>query len=58
MNLKTDSLDVAGGFSFVALRMTHATAGGDAAGLLLGINPRHGPADDFDLASVSEIKSA
>ena len=58
MNLRTDSLDVAGGFSFVALRMTLTTAGGDCSGVLFGVDPRHGPADDFDLASVAEIKSA
>lgn len=58
INLRTDSLDVAGGFSFVALRMTLTTAGGDMSGVLFGVDPRHGPADDFDLASVAEIKSA
>lgn len=55
INLKADELDVAGGFSFVALKLTHGTAGGDSAGLVLGFDCRHGPADDFDLASVGEI---
>lgn len=55
INVKTDEMDVAGGFSFLALTMTHTTAGGDAAGLILGFDCRHAPADDFDLASVSEI---
>lgn len=58
ITVRTDSLDVAGGFSFVALRMTHGTAGGDSAGLVLGLNPRYAPADDLDLASVSQIKNA
>lgn len=58
MTLRADALDVAGGFQYVALRMTHATAGGDSAGLVLGINPRYQPADDVDLASVSQIKNA
>ena len=55
INIQTDELDVAGGFSFIALRLTHTTAGGDAAGLILGTQCRHAPADDYDLASVSEI---
>ena len=55
INIRTDELDVAGGFSFIALRLTHTTAGGDSAGLVLGLNCRHAPADDFDLASVSQI---
>lgn len=58
MTVRADALDVAGGFSFVALRMTHATAGGDSAGIVLGVNPRYAPADDLDLASVSQIKNA
>ncbi len=58
LTVRTDALDVAGGFSFVALRMTHTTAAGDSAGLVLGINPRYAPADDLDLASVSQIKNA
>ncbi len=57
INLKADELDVAGGFSFVAIKLTHGTAGGDAAGLILGFDCRHAPADDFDLASVGEIVS-
>lgn len=55
INVTADDLDVAGGFSFVALRMTVATAAADSAGTLLGVNPRFGPASANDLASVAEI---
>lgn len=55
INLKADELDVAGGFSFVAGRITVTTAGADASGVLLGFNPRFLPANDNDLASVDEI---
>lgn len=55
INVRADELDVAGGFSFIALRITHGTAGGDSAGLVLGLDCRHAPADDYDLASVGEI---
>ncbi len=57
INLKADELDVAGGFSFVAIKLTHGTAGGDSAAVVLGFDCRHAPADDFDLASVGEIVS-
>lgn len=55
INLKADELDVAGGFKFVALKMVGATAAADSAGVLFGVNPRFGPANDNDLASVAEI---
>lgn len=57
IDLKADELNVAGGFTYVALRMTLATAGGDVGGVLLGGDPRYGPASDHDLASVDEIIS-
>jgi len=55
IDVRADELDQAGGFNFVALRMTSTTAGADSAGLLLGVNPRYGPAHANDLASVGEI---
>jgi hypothetical protein len=55
IEIMADQLDVENGFSFVALRMTHTTAAGDSAGVLLGVNPRYAPADGWDLASVGEI---
>lgn len=55
INLRTDELDVAGGFSFVRAKMTVATSTSDSAAIVLGMGCRHAPADDFDLASVSQI---
>lgn len=50
-----DELDVAAGFSFVALSVTTATAATIAGAALLGFNPTYGPASSNDLASVDEI---
>ena len=55
INLKSDELDVAGGFSFVAGNITLTTAGGDVGSIVLGFQPRFGPASASDLASVGEI---
>lgn len=55
INCVAEELDVAGGFTHVALSMTVATATSDAGGIVLGFNPRFGPASDNDLASVDEI---
>lgn len=52
---RQDELDVAGGFSFVALSITTATAATIAGAVLLGFNPTYGPASGYDLASVDEI---
>ena len=52
---RQDELDVAGGFSFVALSITTATAATIAGAVLLGLNPTYGPASGYDLASVDEI---
>lgn len=55
MSLDVDALDIANGFRYVALSMTIGTATSDAAGLIIGLAPRVGPASDNDLASVDEI---
>lgn len=55
ITLKPEELNVAGGYSFVALKMTFTTAGADAGGAIYGLDCRHGPASDFDLSSVSQI---
>ena len=52
---RADELDVAGGFTHVALVMTVGTATSDSGAVLLGLNPTYGPASDYDLASVDEI---
>jgi hypothetical protein len=55
IEVDASELDVAGGFRYVALVMTVATATSDSGGVLLGFEPRFGPASDNDLASVDEI---
>jgi len=55
INVRDSELDVANSFTHVALVMITAVATGDSAGILLGLDPRHGPASDNDLASVDEI---
>lgn len=55
VNCRADDLDVANNFTHVALVMVVAVATSDAAGVLLGLDPRYGAANDNDLASVDEI---
>ena len=55
INVRGDELDVANSFRYVAVRMVVATATSDTAALICGLWPKHGPADDNDLASVDEI---
>ncbi len=55
INVNADDLDVAGGFTHVAIVLTTATATSDSGAILLGFDPRHGPASANDLASVDEI---
>lgn len=57
INLKTEELDVEGGFDFIRLSMTIGVAASDAGGILLGLNPRFGPASDNDASTVDEIKN-
>jgi hypothetical protein len=52
INLKSEDLDVAGGFAFVRLTVTPATAAALIAGLLLGWDARYGPAH---AATVDEV---
>lgn len=61
INCRADDLDAAGGFRYVALSVTISdsaspdAAAADFGAVLLGFDPRYGPADDYDLASVDEI---
>lgn len=55
INCRAEELDVDNGFDHVALVLTTAAATSDSAAVLLGLDPRHGPASDSDLASVDEI---
>lgn len=55
INLRTDELDVDNGFDHVQLHLTLQDATSDLSAILLGFDPRYGPADDNDLASVAQI---
>lgn len=55
INLRSDELDVANGFTHFRLSMTVATATSDCGGIVLGLVPRYGPASDNDAATVDEI---
>lgn len=48
-------LDVDGGFTHFRLSMTVGTATSDAGAVVLGSNPRYGPATGDDAASVAEV---
>jgi len=55
INVRAEELDIDNSFNHVRLSVTVAVATSDAGGILLGLNPRHAPASDNDLASVDEI---
>ncbi|MAQ82244.1 MAG: hypothetical protein CMH12_03315 [Maritimibacter sp.] len=50
-----EDLDLANNFTHVRLSVTVATASCDVGALVIGMDPRYGPASDNDLASVAEI---
>jgi len=53
INLDPNKLDVAGGFDFVKLDITTATAAAEIAGLVLGVHARYGPG--AHVAAVDEV---
>jgi hypothetical protein len=55
INFRQDDLDVAGGFRYVKLVMTQATAASLVAGLILGFDPRYGPADGGAAATQAQV---
>ena len=55
INVRSDDLDVANGFTHVAITFTVGTATSDTGAVLLGLDPKYGAASDNDLASVVEI---
>ena len=57
INCRSEELDVANGFDYVAMTMTVGTAASDTSAIMLGMTPRYAPASDNDLASVQEIIS-
>ncbi|ETX26474.1 hypothetical protein RISW2_01785 [Roseivivax isoporae LMG 25204] len=50
-----EDLDLANGFTHVRLSMTVGTATSDSGAVVLGFDPRYGPASDGDAATVAEI---
>lgn len=55
INIAPDDLDLAGGFTHFRLSVTVGTATSDAGGVVLGLDPRYGPASGSDAATVGEI---
>lgn len=55
INLKPEELDLANDFTHFALSLTVAVATSDVGAIVHGLDPRYGPANDQDLASVAEI---
>lgn len=55
INLTSEEMDANNGFTHARLSLTVGTATSDAGGIVLGFDPRYGPASDNDLASVAEI---
>lgn len=53
INLRQDELS--DGYTHFRLTITVGTAASDGGGFVLGLDPRYGPADEHDLASVAEI---
>ena len=51
----TGDLDIANGFTHFRLSMTVGTATSDAGGIVLGSDPRFGPASNYDADSVDEV---
>jgi hypothetical protein len=55
INVRREELDLDNGFDYVRLSITVGTATSDAGGIVLGVNPRNGPAQDNDASTVDEI---
>lgn len=55
INLSPNEMDVTNGFTHFRLSITVGTATSDAGGIVIGLDPRYGPASLADLASVDEI---
>lgn len=55
INLLAEELDVANGFSFVAMEMTVGVAASNSGAVMIGMDARYLPASDNDAATVQEI---
>ncbi len=53
INLKSDELSAT--YTHVRISLTVGTATSDCSAVFFGVDPRYGPANDNDLASVDEI---
>jgi hypothetical protein len=55
INIMSDELDTANAFTHIQMSVTVGAATSDLSGIVLGLDPRYGPASDNDIASVVEI---
>lgn len=55
IHLRPNELDMDNSFTHFRLSMTIGTAASDAGGIVLGVGPRTGPAQDNDASTVDEI---
>ncbi len=55
INLKQEELDVEGGFTHFRMLSTVAVATSDYSGIVLGLNPRQGPATRNDAGTVVQV---
>jgi hypothetical protein len=55
INLKQEDLDFANGFKWFRLSITVGTAASLISALVVGLDPRYGPATDNDAATVKEV---
>lgn len=54
INLRSGELDVANSFNYVRLSITVGTATSVIGGTVYGVNPRFGPASDYNATSVKQ----
>ena len=55
INLRPEELDVNGGFAYVRVAVTVASAAAQTAAQLLGIDPRFAPAEGANQAAVAQV---
>ena len=55
INLRSEELDVNGGFAYVRVAVTVASAAAQTAAQLLGIDPRFAPAEGANQAAVAQV---
>ncbi len=55
INLNVEEMDMENDFTHIQFSITGGVAAVEFSGLLLGLSPRHGPADKLNAATVDEI---